>query len=101
MDDICEEGWHRDFEGDYEILVKSHPAQAIGCEASVAYGYDVKILPPGADSTARAAWIEFSSGEGLEFQTEREALDAGIASALKRIYGEFGEPDVPSEPRFG
>ncbi|MEM5371434.1 hypothetical protein V4C53_36155 [Paraburkholderia azotifigens] len=94
-------GWHRDFEGEYEIHVMSHVASRNGVEISGVYGYNVKILPPGADADAREAWIQFSSGEGVEFQTTGEALDAGIASARRRIFDEFGELDLPSEPRLG
>ena len=101
MDDICEEGWHRGFEGEYEIHVRSRPAVTNDSERNAAFGYDVKILPPGAEPASPAAWVEFSSGEGIQFQTKGEALDAGVASARKRIFGEFGEPDIPSEPRSG
>jgi hypothetical protein len=38
--------------------------------------------------------VKLTSGEGAEYETEREALDAGSAAARKLIVDEFGEPDV-------
>jgi hypothetical protein len=92
-------GWYRDFEGEYEIHVMSRAANRNGGEASGVYGYHVKALPPGADPGVPEAWIEFS-GENVEFETNREALDAGIAAARTRILA-LGEPDIASERRFG
>ena len=98
MDDIGG-GWYRAFEGEYEIHVMSRAASRNSGEASGVYGYHVKILPPGADPGVLEAWIEFS-GESVEFETRREALDAGIAAARKRILA-LGEPDIAPERHFG
>lgn len=85
MDDICEEGWHRGFEGDYEIHVRSRPAVTNDSERNAAFGYDVKILPPGAEPASPAAWVEFSSGEGIQFRqrAKRSML------ALRRLGSEY------------
>jgi len=94
-----DQNWYRDFEWDYEIHVMPCAAIRNGAQVPGLYGYHVKILPPGTDPSAPEAWVQYVSGEGVGFPTKREALDAGVASARRRIFDEFGEPDIPSEGR--
>lgn len=86
--------WFTCVEGGYEIHVLPRTASENGASRSGDFGYAVKILPPGADASVADAWVELSSGNDARYPTERDACDAGVAAARKRIVAAFGEPDV-------
>jgi hypothetical protein len=86
--------WFTCVEGGYEIRVLPRAGSRSGAARSGDFGYAVKILPPGADASVADAWVELSSGKEARYPTEREACDAGVAAARKRIMAAFGEPDV-------